>query len=176
MDRETERGIEWECERVIRQFYHLTDHYEFDEAVKLFTEDVVWKVAGLDLKGREQLLDALHGGIGNDTIRHVITNTIVTVIDEDNADLLNYTNIYYSREGRRDEMDGPLHFEGPHRFADGVATMRRVGDEWQIAAREGGQLIFSARTNRWPSMIGLGRRARRNCNCIRRRNWEENHG
>ena len=142
MDSKTERRIEWECQKVIHQFYHHVDHYEFEKAVLLFTEDVRWKVAGLDLKGRDELLSALHGGIGNDTIRHVITNTIVKVIDEDTADLWNYTSIYYSRQGRGDELDGPLDFEGPHRFADGRATMRRVGDQWQIAAREGGRLIF----------------------------------
>ncbi len=33
MDRETELGTEWDCERVDRQFCHLTDHYRFEEAV-----------------------------------------------------------------------------------------------------------------------------------------------
>ncbi len=39
-------------------------------------------------------------------------------------------------------MDGPLQFEGPHRFIDAFAKMKRVGDEWQISARGGGRIIF----------------------------------
>ena len=120
----------------------LRERIGYPIAVKLVTEDVTWKTMGLDLKGRDELLEALYGGLGNDTIRHVLTNMIVHAIDEDNAELLAYTTIYYSREGRREDMDGPLHFEGPHRFSDSYAKMRRVGDEWQIAAREGRGQIF----------------------------------
>ena len=142
MTRDEERAIEWDCQKVLRLYYQHVDHHEFEEAVKLFTEDVTWKVMGLDLKGRDELLEALYGGLGNDSIRHVLTNMIVNAIDEDNAELWTYTTIYYSREGRREDKDGPLHFEGPHRFGDGYAKMRRVGDEWQIAVREGGRQIF----------------------------------
>ena len=39
MDSKTERRIEWECQKVIHQFYHHVDHYEFEKAVLLFTED-----------------------------------------------------------------------------------------------------------------------------------------
>ena len=142
MTRDEERVIEWDCQKVLRQYYHYVDHHEFEKAVKLFTEDVTWKVMGLDLTGRDEILEALYGGLGNDTIRHVLSNTIVNVIDEDNAELRTYTTAYYSREGRREDMDGPLKFGGPHRMGDAFAKMRRVGDEWQIAAREGLRIIF----------------------------------
>ena len=126
----------------MRQYYHYVDHHEFDEAVELFTEDVTWSVMGIDLKGRDEILEALHGGLGNDTIRHVLTNVIVTVIDKDNAELWNYTTNYYSRAGRREDMEGPLPFDGPHRLGDMFAKFRRVGSEWKIAARERGRHIF----------------------------------
>lgn len=142
MDRNQERGIEWDCQKVLRQYYHYVDHHEYDDAVRLFTDDATWKVMGLDLKGREEILEALHGGLGNDTIRHVLTNVIVNVLDEENAESWSYNAIYYSREGRIEERDAPLKFEGPHRFSDGFARMERVNGEWQIAAREGGRLVF----------------------------------
>ena len=142
MTRDEERAIEWDCQKVMRQYYHHVDHHEFDEAVKLFTEDVTWSVMGINLKGRDEILEALHGGLGDDTIRHVLTNVLVTVIDKNNAELWNYTTNYYSREGRREDMDRPLRFEGPHRLGDMFAKLRRVGDEWKIAARERGEHIF----------------------------------
>ena len=39
MDREMERGIEWNCQKTWRQYYHHVDHHEFEKAVELFTED-----------------------------------------------------------------------------------------------------------------------------------------
>ena len=145
MDRDQEEAISWDCQKVWRSYYHHVDHHEYEDAVKLFTEDVTWQVMGLDLKGRDEVLAALYGGLGNDTIRHVVSNTVVNVVDEDHAELSEYHTIYYSREGRREDMDGPLPFEGPHRLGDSFAKLRRVGDTWQIAARENTHTIFQQR-------------------------------
>ena len=142
MTRDEERAIEWDCQKVMRQYYYYVDHHRFEEAGQLFTEDITWKVMGVELKGREELLEALYGGLGNDTIRHVLTNVIVNVIDKNNAELWNYTTNYYSREGRREDLNGPLKFEGPHRLGDMYAKLRRSGNSWQIVAREKGKHIF----------------------------------
>ncbi len=160
MNRVEELLIESECQRVIHQFYRYVDHHEFEKAVKLFTEDVTWKIIGVSLKGRDQLLEALYGALGKDTIRHVCSNTIVKVIDEDNADLSNYTSIYYSREGRREDIDGPLDFLGMHRLVDEYAKMKRVDGEWQIASREAGRSSSDVRTNRRAWNYGRRRKAR----------------
>ena len=37
MDREKERAIEWECQKVLRQYYQHVDRREFEKAVALFT-------------------------------------------------------------------------------------------------------------------------------------------
>ena len=141
MDNETKRGIEWDCQKVWSQYYHYVDHHEFEKAVNLFTEDVTWKLMGLDLKGRQELLEALYASLANDTTRHVLTNVIVHVIDENHAEARAYNTINYSREGRREDMADPIQFDGPHRLVDHHAKFRRVGDEWQIAAR-GGSGVF----------------------------------
>jgi hypothetical protein len=142
MTQDEKLAIEWDCQKVWRQYYHYVDHHEFDKAIKLFTEDVTWESMGLDVKGRDAVLETLHRGLGADTIRHVVSNTVVNVIDKDHAELFEYHTIYYSREGRREDMDGPLDFDGPHRLSDAYAKMRRVGDEWQIYAREKNPIVF----------------------------------
>ena len=38
MNRDEERAVEWDCQKVLRQYYHYVDHHEFEKAVKLFTE------------------------------------------------------------------------------------------------------------------------------------------
>ena len=64
MVRNQKRGIEWDCQKTLRQYYHYVDHHEYEDAVKLFTEDADWKVMGLSLKGRDEILEALYGGLG----------------------------------------------------------------------------------------------------------------
>ena len=145
MTRDDERAIEWDCQKILRQYYDHLDHRRYEDAVSLFTKDVTWNIAGFELKGREEILESLHGALGNDTIRHVLTNVVVDVIDKDNAESWSYNSIYYSREGRIEDRDGPLRFDGPHRFGESAAIFRRVDGEWQIASRVGGQLVFRHR-------------------------------
>ena len=49
----------------------------------MFAPDIHWQVMGLDLHGRKAVRGAFCG-LTDATIRHVLTNTVVTVIDEDN--------------------------------------------------------------------------------------------
>ena len=62
----------------MRRYYDLVDHYEYDEAIKLFTPDVDWLGLGVKLDGRERILEGLHGGLRAGTIRHMLTNVEVT--------------------------------------------------------------------------------------------------
>ena len=144
LDKVTEHGIEWDCQKVLRQYYNLIDHREFETAVELFTEDVTWRLRGLDLTGRDAILKALYAGSGSgdDTIRHIVNNIIVDEIDEDHAELRTYTTIYYSDEGRSEVMAKPVHLAGPQELNDTFAKMRRVGDDWKIAVRERGMHVF----------------------------------
>lgn len=82
MDRQQERLIEWACQKVMRNYYKYVDQYKYEDAAALFTEDATWKVMGVDLEGRDQILKGLYEGLQTGTIRHVLTNTVVTVIDE----------------------------------------------------------------------------------------------
>jgi hypothetical protein len=98
----------------------------------------------LELTGRDAILKAQYAasGSGDNIIRHIVNNIIVDVIDEYHAGLRTYTKIYYSKEGNREDTNGPLQLNGPHRLVDTYAKMRRHGDTWQIAARRGGGQIF----------------------------------
>ena len=137
MTRDEERAIEWDCQKVWRECYHYIDHHEFEKAVPLFTEDVSWDNAGLELKGRDELLEALNGCLGNDTIRHVLANMVVNVIDENHAEARAYNTISYSREGRREDWTARCNSRAHTGSSIITQKFRRVGDEWQIAARWG---------------------------------------
>lgn len=135
MDRDEERAVEWDCQKVLRQYNDHVAQREFKKAVALFTPDVEWQAMGLNLKGRAALLDALCGALSKGTVRHVITNTVVNVVDENHATSRSYHTNYYSQDGKREEMDGPIAFEGPHRVEDDDVELVRTDTGWQISRR-----------------------------------------
>ena len=133
MDDVKRHAIEWDCQKIARQYYHLMDQRNYDEAVLLFTPDINWQVMGLDLHGREAVREAF-GGLTDSTIRHVLTNTIVEVIDEEHANSTSYVTIYVEK-GFPD--DGPIVFEGPNRLAENHDKMLLTKKGWRIAHRTG---------------------------------------
>ncbi|MDP6722587.1 MAG: nuclear transport factor 2 family protein [Pirellulaceae bacterium] len=159
MDRQQERLIEWACQKVLRQYYTHVDQYEYEDAAALFTDDATWKVMGVDLKGRDQILEGLYAGLQKGTIRHVLTNTVVTVIDEDHAEARSYNNIYYSPRARTDETEGALPFDGPNRISDHYASFTRTDDGWKMSSRVG-RVIFRSKAEElaletWAGKEGL---------------------
>ncbi len=159
MERQQERLIEWACQKVIRQYYNHVDQYEYEDAAALFTDDATWQVMGVDLKGRNQILKGLYEGLQTGTIRHILTNTVVTVIDEDHAESRSYNNIYYSPRARADEIEGALPFDGPNRISDHYASYTRTDDGWKMSSRVG-RVIFRSKAEElaletWAGKEGL---------------------
>ena len=110
------------------------DQREFEAAANQYTSDANWSVDGVTLNGSAEILEALYPALSDGTIRHVFTNTIVTVIDEDHADCRSYHSIYYTADARIEDSQGPLPFEGPHRVADQAVKIVRTEDGWRIAS------------------------------------------
>jgi hypothetical protein len=135
MDADEERGIEWDCQKLVRQYYSHVDQREFDKAVQLFTPDVEWYSMGVNLHSRDDILEALKPALGTGTIRHVVTNMVVKVVDENHAESDFYHTIYYQAEAEFETHDGPIPFEGPHRTHDQHDWYVRTDDGWKIEKR-----------------------------------------
>jgi hypothetical protein len=141
LDRKQERTIEWECQRVLRQYYQFVDQRMYKKAANLFTPDVEWQAFDVHLKGREEIYKGLIGGLAEGTIRHVITNTVIDVLDEDHAVSRSYNTDYYVPGAKVEDGDAPLHFDGPHRIEDNYAELTRTDEGWLISKRDV-KLIF----------------------------------
>jgi hypothetical protein len=137
MDRDQERAIEWDCHKVLRQYYDYVDRHEYDQAVKLFTPDIDWVGLGVALKGHAEILDGLHAGLGAGTIRHCLTNTIVTVIDENHAKARSYNILFSSPDVRFEEKQGPIPMEGANILVDMADELTRTEEGWRISRRRG---------------------------------------
>ena len=136
MDRDQEIAIEWDCQKVLRHYYHLVDQKRYDEAVQIFTPDIEWWSMGVALKGHDDILKGLHGALGDGTIRHVFTNTVIDVIDENHAVSRSYNTNYYTKGVKLEEQDGPLPMKGPHRLGVNEAELVRTDDGWKISRRK----------------------------------------
>ena len=136
MLRDEERAIEQECQSVHCRYLNHVDRREFDQAVALFARDVEWESHGVRLRGREALLAALHASLGTGTIRHVMSNAVVTVVDENHAVLRDYHTLYYTKAAEFETHDGPLPFEGPDRLTDSRVEMVRTSAGWRIASND----------------------------------------
>ena len=134
MDRNQERAIEWECQRILLQNLRHVDQREYELAANLYTPDAIWSVDGLTLNGRDAILEALYPALSKGTIRHVFSNTLVNVIDEDHAECRSYHSIYYTADGRIEDHEGPLPFDGPHRVGDQAVNMVQTDEGWRIAS------------------------------------------
>ena len=138
MNEEQRYAIEWDCQKLSRQYYHLMDQRNYDDAIMLFSTDVHWEVMGLDLHGRKAVREAF-SGLTDSTIRHVLTNAIVDVVDEDNANSISYVTIYVEK-GFPDDV--PIPFKGPNRLGENHDKLVRTEDGWLIAHR-GGRRAFA---------------------------------
>lgn len=132
MTRDEERGIEWDCHKVLREWYYCVDFREFEKCVQLYTEDADWEAFGLKLKGRDQILEAVSGALRTGIARHIMGNTDVNVIDENHATSRSNRTSYYNPD---DGGDGPAELDGPHRLEDDVADLVRTDDCWKISRR-----------------------------------------
>jgi hypothetical protein len=135
MDRDAERAIEWECQKIMRRYYYHVDRREFEKAAVLFTEDVDWLSHGVKLDGRDELVKALYASLEEGTIRHVLTNSVTTVADEDHAICRSYNTLYYTADTEYQEGDKPVAMEGPHRLLDSYAELTRTSEGWRISKR-----------------------------------------
>ena len=56
MNRDEEIAIEWDCQKLLRQYYHYVDQKEYEKAAELFTPDVEWSSMSIVLKGRDDII------------------------------------------------------------------------------------------------------------------------
>ena len=141
MDSNQVRAIEWDCQKLVQNYYQYVDRREYKLAVELFTPDVLWMVLGVKLQGREELLRGLKASLSNSTIRHIVSNCLVDVVDGCNANVTYYLSIYFTQNIKFESQDGPLHFDGPHRIMDQRDKLTLTEKGWQTAYRWG-QPIF----------------------------------
>ena len=133
MEQAQERAIQWECKHLLASYYNHVDHGEFEEGSQVFAPDVEWRWREWSVSGRENMLKDLKSALSTVQIRHLITNTVVKVIDETHAESLSYVTIY-THKGNLAE-DGAAPHDGPDYINELHDKLIRLDDGWHIAQR-----------------------------------------
>lgn len=128
-------AIEWQCEKLGRQFANYSDQDNFSALVELFTEDGIYirpSVPDVEIKGRETLYDAFLQRPPL-VIKHIVSNCVIEVISATAAKGHSY--IMYIAAPKTGEplplTAGPFHLG---EFNDDYVLS---ADGWKIKRRQG---------------------------------------
>jgi ketosteroid isomerase-like protein len=94
------RAIEWDCSQVLLRFYDCFDNFDYAGMAALFTQDGVWHRAGKALAGREAIVAELEKRSRTQSMRHVVTNLLVTVRTAQEASASCYITAYRHDGGK----------------------------------------------------------------------------
>lgn len=130
MDDASRRAIEWECAQVLTRFINALDSGDYETMASLMAPDGVWNRPSGDTVGPDGLLEALKDRPRDLIIRHVISNIVIDVVDENRADGITYLTVYRHDGSALVKDIAPL--KGPHMVGVSYNRLVRKSDGWRI--------------------------------------------
>lgn len=145
---ETERlWIERACERLVGLYTHYVDFGDGARIAELFAADGVWQVGDTRFEGREMLEGMFRARqeMTQRRSRHVCTNLVVDVEDEDHASGIVYLQLYRHDFEEGTAVSDDVIAPAAPPFAVGQYRDRfvRTEDGWRFALRRA-ELAFGA--------------------------------
>ncbi|MBN9675680.1 nuclear transport factor 2 family protein [Salipiger bermudensis] len=126
--------IEHECAKLTVLYCRHLDHLDPDAFAAIYTEDAVYKpaVEPVPIEGRAAIRDWI-GRYPKDRLgRHVATNQIVEVIDEDSATGSSYAIVFREPAPREGVISDRV---TPRSLVEYSDSYRRTAEGWKIARR-----------------------------------------
>jgi hypothetical protein len=135
MDAATRSEIERACERLVTQYCHLVDHGEASRIADLFSKDGVWASTENSMTGQDQVRAGFLVRENNKArmSRHVCSNLLVDVLDEDHARGTVYLTLY-RHDGKEGRSISPL--DGPVMVGEYRDRFVRSAEGWRFERRE----------------------------------------
>lgn len=128
--------IERACERLINQYCLFVDFGEASRIAELFTEDGLWTNESIRMEGRDGIRRAFshREGVTRRTSRHLCTNVVIDVLDDDHATGICYL-INYRHDSRTGAAEVPAPSDAPKFVGEYRDTFVRTPDGWRFATR-----------------------------------------
>lgn len=123
--------IEADAERLCHTLFLHLDESNYESLIALFAPDGVWHRQGKELRGHAMMRDALKARPKGYTTRHLVSNLIVTIADQDHAENSFYLTVY---NGTGDGVSKePLPITLPSGVGVYKQKLVRTGGAWRIA-------------------------------------------
>jgi uncharacterized protein (TIGR02246 family) len=127
-------AAEHACMRLMVGYCVYADHGQADEFAALFAEDGAWvQGSGQEIRGRDALRAYIKGRSPRVFTRHVITNMLVDIVDEDRATGVAYAVVFRDRDHAG---DGPAPMCAPEAVVEYRDEFRRTAEGWKFVRRQ----------------------------------------
>ena len=123
-----------ECRDLVVELCQLSDHGEKDKAVACFTQDGTWIRGGKPFTGRAEMLQSFRGS-PTQVIRHLTSNILITVKDDNTAEGVTYYLAFHTDPGTANPKL-PLALEPPFSLGEWHDKFTRTPQGWRITHRE----------------------------------------
>jgi hypothetical protein len=131
ISRDIARAIEWDCAQTLTRFFNYFDQWRYDDMADLFAPDGVWHRQGQALKGHVAIVSALNARSRTQTVRHVITNIQIDVLDASRAAFVLYVTAYMHDSGVK--VTKPPKIQSPYLLLVAPGEFVKLGTEWKLA-------------------------------------------
>lgn len=128
-------AIQRDVESVIFRFFLHLDEQEYDQLAQLMAPTGTWLRNGALLKGPEGVREAMRSRPAGFTTRHLITNVIVDVADDDHADATYYMTVFVHAGDAK--PTGPVKMDVPMHVSVFRQRFMRAPEGWRIAELHG---------------------------------------
>ena len=128
-------AIEWQCEKLCRQFANFNDQNNFDAVCDLFTEDGSFSrpsVPDTEIRGRKAIQQAFLQRPPL-VIRHIVSNCVINVLSETEASGHSYI-IFLAAPLTEDPL--PLN-AGPMHIGEFHDRYVKTNEGWKFQERKG---------------------------------------
>ncbi|MCJ0765507.1 nuclear transport factor 2 family protein [Variovorax terrae] len=114
----------------VNRHYEL---HEYTEMVALYTEDAHYANWRGDVCGRAAILQLMRDREPDRLVRHVLSNTVIDLLNRDSAQGLCYVTAYINHHGH--PVTRAVAQVGPPAFAEYHFAFRRVDGRWLISRK-----------------------------------------
>ena len=123
--------IESKCQKAILAFFRCLDERDYAGLIARMHPEGVWLRQGKQLRGEQQILQAMNARSETMRIHHILTNVLVDVSsDSERASLFAYLLVFRHDDGEK--HTGPAPLKGPAAIHTCNAELRPAAGDWRI--------------------------------------------
>ncbi len=96
---EQQRALaEHACTRLVHQYANCIDAYDYDGFLNLWADDGEWVIFGKSMLGSDAIRAALEARPPRSIVRHLVSNTVIDIVDATRATGASYALAYRAEE------------------------------------------------------------------------------